>query len=273
MKITVITINLNNIGGLKRTAQSVINQPSNDFEWIIVDGNSSDGSKEYIQNIKTCKNLKWISEKDNGIYDAMNKGTLMASGEYIIFMNSGDQFIPGILADGLISTLTADIEYGDCIVTADHVKFSLSKQPENLTFQNFYDGCICHQATFIKRNIQLKYPYDPSLKLASCRKFFIDTIIFGEIKANYISKPIAIYDTTGVSSTQRHKLLEELEEVIPQYIPPLLLKDLEKQRRTNRIIRNSKIFSTLEQAHSFSKRKDIFEKLVLILARLLLTKN
>ena len=88
-KLSIITINLNNQSGLIKTIQSVISQTFKDFEWIIIDGDSTDGSKEllkkHIQHFTHC-----ISEKDNGIYNAMNKGIKLAQGEYIYFLNSGD---------------------------------------------------------------------------------------------------------------------------------------------------------------------------------------
>ena len=90
MKVTVITINYNNLHGLKRTIPSVLSQTCDDFEYIVVDGGSTDGSKEYIESQKGID--QWVSEKDKGIYNAMNKGISMAHGEYCIFMNSGDHF-------------------------------------------------------------------------------------------------------------------------------------------------------------------------------------
>lgn len=90
MKVTVITINYNNLQGLKRTIPSVLSQTCNDFEFIVIDGGSTDGSKEYIELQNGIS--QWVSEKDKGIYNAMNKAVSMAHGDYCIFMNSGDHF-------------------------------------------------------------------------------------------------------------------------------------------------------------------------------------
>ena len=92
MKVSVITINYNNRDGLERTIESVVNQTFKDFEYIIIDGNSSDGSKELFLSYKDKYSIRGVSEPDQGLYNAMNKGVDMAQGDYCIFMNSGDAF-------------------------------------------------------------------------------------------------------------------------------------------------------------------------------------
>ena len=91
MKYSIITINYNHIEGLKRTIDSVISQTSSNYEYIIIDGGSTDGSVNIIKEYKEHL-VYWISEKDNGVYHAMNKGVAQAQGDYCIFMNSGDCF-------------------------------------------------------------------------------------------------------------------------------------------------------------------------------------
>ena len=88
-KLSIITINYNNLEGLKRTVESVINQTSKEFEYIVIDGGSNDGSGAYIES-KSEHIDYWVSEPDKGIYNAMNKGIAKASGEYLLFLNSGD---------------------------------------------------------------------------------------------------------------------------------------------------------------------------------------
>ena len=86
MKLSVITINYNNLEGLTRTCESVTSQSSREFEWIVIDGGSTDGGKEYLETLDLKPNY-WCSERDNGIYSAMNKGIDMAHGEYMLFLN------------------------------------------------------------------------------------------------------------------------------------------------------------------------------------------
>lgn len=91
LTFTIVTICRNNIQGLIRTRQSVFSQTFKDFEWVVIDGASKDGTKEYLEGI-AAENICWLSEPDNGLYDAMNKGIEKSSGQYLLFMNSGDEF-------------------------------------------------------------------------------------------------------------------------------------------------------------------------------------
>ena len=91
MKLSIITVNLNNLEGLKKTYESVVCQTFTDYEWLVIDGGSTDGSREFIEQHQD-KFAFWCSEPDKGIYNAMNKGIVRAKGEYLNFMNSGDCF-------------------------------------------------------------------------------------------------------------------------------------------------------------------------------------
>ena len=92
MKLSIITVNLNNLEGLKKTYESVVCQTFTDYEWLVIDGGSTDGSREFIEEHQD-KFAYWCSEPDKGIYNAMNKGIVRAKGEYLNFMNSGDYFV------------------------------------------------------------------------------------------------------------------------------------------------------------------------------------
>jgi glycosyltransferase involved in cell wall biosynthesis len=136
MKITVITINHNNKSGLEKTIKSVCNQSNTDFEYIVIDGGSSDGSKEIIedyQNEIAC----WVSEKDNGIYHAMNKGIKEAAGEFVVFMNSGDVFYNETIIDSLLNQLkdTDEILYVDVLLRNKKTNTErIQKHPEKINF-------------------------------------------------------------------------------------------------------------------------------------------
>ena len=114
MKLSIITINYNNRDGLKRTLQSVENQNTRDFEHVIIDGASTDGSAEDIRKYAENKpNVIWVSEPDSGIYNAMNKGAKLASGEYLLFLNSGDDLYSShVVQDFNKEKITADIVEG-----------------------------------------------------------------------------------------------------------------------------------------------------------------
>jgi putative colanic acid biosynthesis glycosyltransferase len=94
MRYSIITVCRNNLNGLQRTCESIEAQSFSDFEWIVIDGASTDGTVEFMTN-KVQDNISFFSEPDEGLYDAMNKGIDKASGDYLIFMNSGDQFMSG----------------------------------------------------------------------------------------------------------------------------------------------------------------------------------
>ena len=113
MKLSIITINYNNLEGLKKTYESVVCQTWTDYEWIIIDGGSTDGSREFIEEHQD-KFAYWCSEPDKGVYNAMNKGIAKAQGEYLNFMNSGDRFYDHQTLNEVFSSgFQEDILYGN----------------------------------------------------------------------------------------------------------------------------------------------------------------
>jgi glycosyltransferase involved in cell wall biosynthesis len=272
MKLSIITINLNNLDGLKLTYKSIQNQSTKNIEWIVIDGGSIDGSVQYIEELIRKPDI-FVSESDNGIYHAMNKGTHLANGEYVIFMNSGDQFADNILTDNFLLELNNEIIYGDALVTYENIDFNYSKQPDNLSILNFYRSCICHQATFIKHDVQLRFPFDENYKYASCRKFFLDSIIFGNVNYKYLNIPICIYDLNGVSSKSKEKLNKEEDIYIRDYLPNILINDLNNYRLLTRIKNNSRIWSYLVSANDYRFKKIVFENIIIFISKLFNFRN
>ena len=112
MKLSIITINFNNCEGLQKTIESVVSQSFKDFEWIVIDGGSTDGSRELLEQYADHITY-WVSELDKGVYNAMNKGIKVAKGEYVNFMNSGDVYASASILEDVFSTShTADVLYG-----------------------------------------------------------------------------------------------------------------------------------------------------------------
>lgn len=152
-KISVLTVNLNNLEGLKKTAKSIASQTYNNFEYLIIDGGSTDRSKAYIEGLSP--NLTtWISETDTGIYDTMNKGIKLAKGDYVYFLNSGDVRYE-------VSTLAQvpkkmddnhDLYYGSLIYNWPK-RIETVNFPSQLSYQFFLVDNINHQACFIKRSL------------------------------------------------------------------------------------------------------------------------
>ena len=122
MKLSIITINYNNAIGLKKTIESLIEQSYQEYEYIVIDGGSDDGSKEVIwESLRYVSS--WCSEKDTGVYNAMNKGIMRATGEYLLFLNSGDYLYDSTVLEDVTSTLSGeDIIYGDLLYVENGVE-------------------------------------------------------------------------------------------------------------------------------------------------------
>lgn len=172
MKLSVITVNYNNFEGLKKTAESILSQTWRDFEWIIIDGGSIDGSREYIVNLNEKLNQKgwnpisyWCSEPDKGVYNAMNKGIAKTRGDYLNFMNSGDIFYESKTLEMVFENEhNSDVVFGDWKrVWTD--KDDIKSFPYPVEIYSFYKENICHQAMFIKREYHLLNLYDESYQL------------------------------------------------------------------------------------------------------------
>jgi len=222
IKISVITINYNDQKGLEKTISSVFSQNFDEFEFIVIDGGSKDGSKELIIE-NSGKIDYWISESDTGVYNAMNKGIKVAKGEFIIFMNSGDTFCNEYVLSQVNSYLTPefDIYYGDNYKIKPNSK-SLKKYPEKLSFSFFYSSSLNHQSTFIRRQLFFDhFLYSENFKIISDWEFFIYTICKMNVPYKYLSIPIANYDFTGISSLDKYKNLakEERIQVLKKYFP------------------------------------------------------
>ncbi len=229
-KISVITINYNDKVGLEKTINSVVSQTSDNFEYIIIDGGSNDGSKEVIEKYKD-KIDYWISEPDKGPYNAMNKGIKAANGEFVIFMNGGDFFYDETVletVDGLLGE-EYDIYYGDNYKIKPNSKRKKT-YPEELSFSFFYTSCINHQSTFIRRKLFFDhFFYNEEFKIVADWEFFVYTICNENVPYKYLGVTIANYDFTGISSVSKYRDIAHKEklEVFNKYFP-LFLEDYKK---------------------------------------------
>lgn len=204
MLLSIITINYNDKEGLNRTIDSVTSQTSRNFEWIIIDGGSKDGSKELIERIaqNPSSNIAfWCSENDKGIYNAMNKGLSHAHGDYCLFLNSGDcLYNENVLFDLSNELHSSDFIYGNQIDSVTGKRKGNFKG-EQITLADFFYSSFPHQATFIKRELFEKWGgYDENYKIVSDWKFFLEMVVLHNATIKYIDKPIALFDSTGVSS-------------------------------------------------------------------------
>lgn len=223
MKLSIITINYNNHAGLCRTIDSVLRQSARQqIEYIVVDGDSTDGSAELLAGHDDKIDIS-ISEPDSGIYNAMNKGVRRASGDYCLFLNSGD-----VLHDSMVlERILPKLEGTDFVI--GKILFSnsgqLSDVAEPLTMRRFYNGSIPHPATFIKRGWLLKYPYDENLKIVSDWKFFIQALILDNAPYKLIGNIITDFDCEGISGTDKALVDKEREMVYRELFPERMLID------------------------------------------------
>ena len=226
MKLSIITVNLNDKEGLKRTMDSVFSQSFTDYEYIVVDGGSTDGSVELIIEAGD-KVAKWVSEPDTGIYNAMNKGIGMASGEYVNFLNAGDWYVDGILNDIFSKNRNADILYGDQYFIREGGKLQLKTKPAKLTLFDFYWGSLYHQASFIKRKLFDNDHYNENLKIISDAEFYLKKIILGKCSYEHIGLPVVYYNTGGLSSSDKAgKIIKEERKYLHEkYFPEYILDD------------------------------------------------
>lgn len=229
-KLSVITINLNNVDGLRKTITSVINQIFSDYEYIIIDGGSTDGSVEVIKEYAE-KITYWVSEPDNGIYNAMNKGIKQAKGEYLQFLNSGDWLVDEIILSKVfgIPRIT-DIVYGHLNIIYDRdIKVQRVLKENQLTLINLFNSSLAHPSTFITRKLFNGSLYDESFKMAGDKKFLIEKIIFQNCTIQQIDEIIVNFNIVGISSRpESHTTLkEENDRIFVQVLPPRIAKDFE----------------------------------------------
>jgi glycosyltransferase involved in cell wall biosynthesis len=199
-QISIVTINFNNAIGLQETMDSVIGQSYQNIDYVVIDGASTDGSRAVIE--QHAKRLSyWISEKDSGIYNAMNKGIKATKGEYILFLNSGDRLIDkDIVAKVVESGLETDLVYGDLLFFTTEKEWIWNQQPV-LTFQTFFKSTIPHPSTFIKKPLFERVGfYDEDLKIVADWKFFTLAIAKYNCSYKHINLVISAYNFDGISS-------------------------------------------------------------------------
>lgn len=253
MKLSIVTINYNDAKGLQKTLRSVASQildcrlKIEDFqlEHIIVDGESTDESvdviKNYVERLKAKddeakgeeairREVKWVSEKDKGVYNAMNKGIKMASGEYIQILNAGD-----ILASNEVlakvrgkmeEVRTTDGEYPKMIcgnmlkqLPNGRIIRDDNGRCEDMSFFRFFTATLNHDCVWIKRDLFNQFGlYDENLKIVSDWKWYLQVIALAGIKPVYVDIDMTIFDMTGISERNLGLRNEEREKVLREFM-------------------------------------------------------
>lgn len=215
MKLSIITINYNNFYGLKRTVESVLNQTWQEFEYIIIDGGSTDGSAVYIESQSSNIDY-WVSESDKGIYNAMNKGIAKATGEYLLFLNSGDILDnENALGNAMSQFDNSDLIVFDQKVVGDSI-FYLTSPPNDINFSYMYFGYLPHASTFIKKELFNRAGlYDENLKIVSDWKFMMMALFRHYCTYSKKEGVLSIFELGGFSSIYDDRL--ERNQVISKY--------------------------------------------------------
>lgn len=227
LKLSIITINRNDKCGLQKTINSVINQSFTNFEYIIIDGASTDGSDELIKEHSTKINF-WLSEPDGGIYSAMNKGILKAQGEYCLFLNSGDYLCtPTVLSDVFENNYDEDILYGQQLHEYNgHLIQTQFLTPKDISFRSFLESTLPHQCTFIKRDLfTLIGLYNENNKIVSDWEFNVLALFKYNCSLRQLDIPISVYDTNGISSSEAYLQLhlKEKKDVLYTNFPRFMI--------------------------------------------------
>lgn len=226
-KISIITINLNNGNGLAHTIQSVVNQDYSNIEYIVIDGKSTDNSLHEIKQ-KEAKIAYWISEKDNGIYQAMNKGIAVASGDFLLFLNSGDYLFNHYSIRSVANAiLAAEINCKDKVIFYGKIIIgdTIIESPERITLETFYSSSPPHPATFIAKKVfEITGPYDESYSIISDWCFFLSAYM-KQVKFFRINIASTVYQLSGISSNFTLSKAERDKYLLENY--PNLVADFD----------------------------------------------
>lgn len=259
MQLSIITINYNNAEGLRKTLASVASQTFASIQHVIVDGSSSDASKDiiidYAEHTKNPNHeIIWVSEKDKGIYNAMNKGIRMATGEYIEILNSGDILAADDVTERMFQAMgngqwAIDNETNRQSPIANHPQIPIfygnmikeypdgrrvvdrcqAKDYTPESFYYFYRGTLNHDCAYIRRDLFEKYGlYNEEMKICSDWEWYVRAIVLGGEKTVYTNIDVTVFDMTGISeSNGKNKdiILKERREYLESILPAAVLRD------------------------------------------------
>ena len=254
--LSIITINYNDAEGLRKTLASVAAQTYKGIEHVIVDGGSTDGSVEVIRayaDTQTAHPVKWVSEKDTGIYNAMNKGLEIAlgkriinsfnrselvedknkgieiaTGDYIQILNSGDILAADDVTERMMAALANNsaILYGNMIKVNAQGKVVGKSGYTEYSLRQFYSSTLNHDCAYIRRDLFEEYGlYDERLKIVSDWKWYLQAIGLGKVKPDYVDIDVTIFDDGGISETNIPLRNTERRQVLEELLPPAVLWD------------------------------------------------
>ena len=209
-KITILTATLNSEKTLEQTISSVVAQDYKDIEYIIIDGNSTDNTIKIIKKYERY-GVKWISEPDDGLYDALNKGIEMATGDYFMVLGSDDSLYSKDSISKVVANLEPDTDVlSATVIVVDDKSKKCYKLYNHHASDNkkFFGEMIPHQGMIVKTSFGKKYQFDKKYKIAADFKFFLQCYYCDNIKFKFIDEPVTFYSSNGLSANEELRCVE-----------------------------------------------------------------
>lgn len=231
-RLSVVTICRNDRESLRKTLESVRGQRVRNFQYIVIDGGSTDGSVDLIRQNEDIIDF-WISEPDTGIYNAMNKGVGYARGEYCQFLNAGDCFADADVTGDVVPLLSGDYDvyYGAVLQARSNGKLKRRRLAREVTLPllvQWTSGHLQHQGGFTRTSLLRRYPFDESFRIASDYRFWLQAYIEGESTFCFLDRTIAIFDGSGISNTEQELSLAERRRAQEEWLTPRMISELSR---------------------------------------------
>lgn len=208
-KFSIITVCRNEEANIRSTCESITKQTFKNFEWIVIDGASTDQTVKILEEFRHNM-TQLISEPDNGIYDAMNKGIDLAKSEYVVFMNGGDTFATNHALALVANAPQKDLIYGD--LRYDSKSGEVRSYPDYFRSSDLLKWMIPHQASFYRRTLFKKYGnYDTRYRIAGDYELNVRMICKYHISQTHIKEPLGMFNRTGISSSKNLRMLRKQE--------------------------------------------------------------
>ncbi|PKA82120.1 glycosyltransferase involved in cell wall biosynthesis [Ulvibacter sp. MAR_2010_11] len=211
--LSIITVNFNNAEGLERTITSVVSQSFTDYEYLIIDGGSTDNSIAVVENFKK-EITHWVSERDTGVFNAMNKGIAASKGQYLLFLNGGDVFT----SKNVLKRFIEHPKFGGDIIYGDYQFENGEKRyPDVLPPDYFMRTSLPHQSTLFKRTVfETMGHYDEKYKIGADRAFYIKCQVAGNIEFRHVPVALSLFDLSGMSNDDQFSKEKEAEDMLLQ---------------------------------------------------------
>ena len=223
---SIIVVTYNNADGLRRTLKSIRRLDYAQKEVVVIDGGSNDASLDVIAEHRDMVTTS-VSERDNGIYNAMNKGIRLVTGDYVVFMNAGDEFAnPGVLS--LVNRYE-----GDIILGGDVYGGKQRMPKETMTLYDLLSIGICHQSVYYRREVLQKYGFDESYKLIADLKSVVEPLVKDRVTVSVVMDVLAVCEGGGLSKQRWRDTLTENRRLIEELVDSFYREDYQRFARVN----------------------------------------